>query len=206
MKYKLVLFDVDSTLTRTEGIDLLAEYSPHAAKVAEITERAMHGEIDFDTAIQERVSLLTGLKLDVIDRAIERSEVSVGAKETVFSLKERGLKVGIVSGGFREIIDEVFKDWPFDIVVAHQLKKDAGTLSGYIDGPIINRAMKAQVLRDFALRSQVELDETIAVGDGSNDIEMIELAGLGISYNGKPALNKVADLQIHDLREIINLI
>ena len=206
MKFKAILFDVDSTLTETEGIDLLAQSSPYAREVVEITERAMQGELDFDGALRERVALLRGQSIDVIDRAIEETRISSGAHETIVQLKEQGMKVGIVSGGFREIIDSVFRGWPFDLVVAHRLEINNGSLTGKVLGDIVNREKKASVLRDFADYSGCSLEEMIAVGDGSNDIAMVELAGLGIAYRGKPALRKVADIEIESLKEIINLV
>lgn len=206
MKFKLALFDVDSTLTETEGIDLLASHSPHLMKVAEITERAMRGELDFDAAIRERVSLLAGLPEEIIDQAIAKTRISRGAQAAIEGLKERGLKIGVVSGGFREIIDQIFAGWPFDLVMAHRIEIENGRLTGKLAGGIINRERKATILREFARASGVELHQCVAVGDGSNDIAMIQLAGLGVSYRGKPVLNQVADKQISDFDELIPLL
>ena len=206
MKFKAILFDVDSTLTETEGIDLLAQSSPYAREVADITERAMQGKLDFDNALCQRVALLKGLSIDVIDRAIEQTRISAGAEETIARLKQEGMKVGIVSGGFREIIDSVFRGWPFDLVVAHRLEISNRVLTGRVLGDIVNREKKASVLREFAKFSGCNLNEVIAVGDGSNDIAMIELAGLGIAYRGKPALCHVADVEIESLTEIADLV
>lgn len=203
MRYQLALFDVDSTLTSTEGIDLLARHSPHAARVATITELAMAGEIDFDSALQERVSLLKDLDQRIIESAIAETKISPWAFEVVTEMKSRGMKVGVVSGGFREIIDSVFEGWPFDLVVAHTLVKNDGILAGKIEGPVINRSRKADVLREFARSEGIALENTIAIGDGSNDIEMIQSAGIGIAYRGKKALRDVADIQIEDLKEIL---
>ena len=203
MRYKLALFDVDSTLTSTEGIDLLARHSPHAAKVTRITELAMAGEIDFDSALLERVSLLKDLDERIIEFAIEETKISPQAFEVVTEMKSQGMKIGVVSGGFREIIDSVFDSWPFDLVVAHTLGKHDGILTGEVQGPIINRSTKAAVLRDFARSEGIALENTIAIGDGSNDIEMIQAAGIGIAYRGKKALRDVADIQIENLEEIL---
>ena len=206
MKYHLALFDVDSTLTETEGIDLLASESPFAHEVASITEQAMHGAIDFDAALRKRVALLRDLHESVIDTAIARTRISEGARDTVEALVTAGFKVGIVSGGFREIIDSVFRDWPFDLVVAHSLERSNGKLTGLITGEIVNREKKALVLQEFAKSASVQLSQTVAIGDGSNDLAMIELAGLGVAYRGKPALNKVADHQIERLIDLLPIV
>jgi phosphoserine phosphatase len=206
MKYRLALFDVDSTLTETEGIDLLASESSFAREVASITEEAMHGTIDFDTALRKRVALLKDLHESVIDTAIAKTRISKGARETVEALATAGFKVGIVSGGFREIIDSVFSNWPFDLVVAHSLERSSGKLTGLITGEIVNREKKALVLQEFAESSSIQLSQTVAIGDGSNDMAMIELAGLGVAYRGKPALNNVADHRIDRLIDLLPLV
>jgi phosphoserine phosphatase len=206
MKYKGILFDVDSTLTETEGIDLLAQSSPYAVEVARITERAMQGELDFEAALRERVSLLKGLNVDAIERAIENTVVSHLALETILKLKEFGLKIGIVSGGFREIIDRIFHNWPFDLVVAHQLSIAHGKLTGQIQGELVDREKKNETLELFATQIGCSVDEMIAVGDGSNDISMVQRAGLGIAYRAKPSLCAVADVEIDSLDEILGFI
>ena len=202
MKYKLALFDVDSTLTTTEAIDLLASHSEHGEKVAAITERAMQGEIGFDEALIERVGLLAGLEVTIFNDVLQRTLFSSGAKQLVQTLQERGMKVGAVSGGFIEIVAPLFHDWNFDFLRANRLEYRAGKLTGKIAGDIINRSAKAQALEEFAAQFAIPINQTIAIGDGSNDIEMIELAALGISYRGKPALKERADLHVETMAEI----
>ncbi len=147
MKYKLALFDVDSTLTTTEAIDLLASHTEHGEKVAAITESAMQGEIGFDEALIERVGLLAGLEVTIFNDVLQKTLFSAGAKQLVQTLQERGMKVGAVSGGFIEIVAPLFHDWNFDFLRANRLEYRAGKLTGKIAGDIINRSAKAQALR-----------------------------------------------------------
>jgi phosphoserine phosphatase len=198
MKYRLVLFDVDSTLINQEVIDLLAAKTPYADKVASITSRAMAGEIDFDKALQERVALLTGLPESILSDVITDISFSQGAERLLVSLRESQYFVGVVSGGFTNVLSTLFADFHLDFMRANTLEIKEGRLTGRTTGQVINREGKAQALRDFALQHGVLLDECVAVGDGSNDLEMIRLAGLGISYRGKPVLNSVADVVISE--------
>ena len=198
MKYRLALFDVDSTLIEQEVIDLLAQRTPYGDRVSEITRRAMAGEIDFDSALKERVSLLRDLPESIFDDVISEITFSPGALELITFLKKQGVLVGAVSGGFINILEKLFKRIPLDYLSANSLEIQNGLLTGRTLGPIINRRAKAEALSHFAEISGVSMWETIAVGDGSNDVDMITLAGLGVSYRGKEVLNKVADLVIAD--------
>jgi phosphoserine phosphatase len=198
MKYRLALFDVDSTLIEQEVIDLLAQRTPYGDRVSEITRRAMAGEIDFDSALKERVSLLRDLPESIFDDVISEITFSPGALELITFLKKQGVLVGAVSGGFINILEKLFKRIPLDYLSANSLEIQNGLLTGRTLGPIINRRAKAEALSHFAEISGVSMRETIAVGDGSNDVDMITLAGLGVSYRGKEVLNKVADLVIAD--------
>ena len=202
MKYKLALFDVDSTLTTTEAIDLLASHTEHGVKVAAITESAMQGEIGFDEALIERVGLLAGLEVTIFNDVVQKTLFSAGAKQLVQTIQEKGMKVGAVSGGFIEIVAPLLTDWNFDFLRANRLEYRAGKLTGKIAGDIINRSAKAQALEEFAAQFSIPLNQTVAIGDGSNDIEMIELAALGISYRGKLALKERADLHVETMAEI----
>jgi phosphoserine phosphatase len=202
MRYRLALFDVDSTLTTTEAIDLLASFSEHGAEVASITESAMKGEIDFDTALRKRVSLLSGLDVDVFNRVLSETTYSEGARSLIDSLRSKGVAVGVVSGGFYEIVEPLFEGWGFDFIRANRLEYRGGKLTGKTAGEIINRAAKFQALTDFASQAGVPISETVAIGDGSNDIEMVRGAGLGISYRGKPALRQIANEHVETLMEI----
>lgn len=198
MKYRLALFDVDSTLIEQEVIDLLAQRTPYGDRVSEITRRAMAGEIDFDSALKERVSLLRDLPESIFDDVILEITFSPGALELITFLKKQGVLVGAVSGGFINILEKLFKRISLDYLSANSLEIQNGLLTGRALGPIINRRAKAEALSHFAEISGVSMRETIAVGDGSNDVDMITLAGLGVSYRGKEVLNKVADLVIAD--------
>ena len=193
---RLVLLDVDSTLIQQEVIDLLAKRTPHQAEVSRITDQAMRGELDFDQALRARVSLLKGLPESVI--ADVRSEISLspGAKTLVRTLHHLGHKVGIVSGGFIDVIAPLADDLNLDFVLANKLEIDQGTLTGKVLGEIVNRKRKAQALLDFAKQEGVDITQTVAVGDGANDLDMIDLAGLGIAFNAKPVLRESADSSI----------
>ncbi len=198
MKYRLALFDVDSTLIEQEVIDLLAQRTPYGDRVSEITRRAMAGEIDFDSALKERVSLLRDLPESIFDDVISEITFSPGALELITFLKKQGVLVGAVSGGFINILEKLFRRISLDYLSANSLEIQNGLLTGRTLGPIINRRAKAEALSHFAEISGISMRETIAVGDGSNDVDMITLAGLGVSYRGKEVLNKVADLVIAD--------
>jgi phosphoserine phosphatase len=158
----------------------------------------MAGEIDFDSALKERVSLLRDLPESIFDDVISEITFSPGALELITFLKKQGVLVGAVSGGFINILEKLFKRISLDYLSANSLEIQNGLLTGRTLGPIINRRAKAEALSHFAEISGVSMRETIAVGDGSNDVDMITLAGLGVSYRGKEVLNKVADLVIAD--------
>lgn len=198
MKYKLVLFDVDSTLINQEVIDLIAKRTASHELVASITERAMRGEIDFDQALAERVSLLSGLPEQVFSDVIQEITFTPGAIELISTLQEQGIAVGVVSGGFHNVLDVLLKDLNLDYVKANTLAVENGQLTGKVSGSIVNKALKANALIEFASAVSAKLDETVAVGDGSNDLEMIQAAGLGISFCGKPILEQAADVVIRD--------
>jgi phosphoserine phosphatase len=198
MRYKLVLFDVDSTLINQEVIDLLAARTLYEDRVSLITSRAMAGEIDFDTALQERVSLLEGLPESVLSEVLNDISFSPGAQRLLTSLRESQYFIGVVSGGFTNVLSALFADFHLDFLRANTLEIREGRLTGRTSGPVINRQGKGEALRDFALQRGVPLEECVAVGDGSNDLEMIKLAGLGVSYRGKPVLNDAADIVINE--------
>lgn len=199
-RYQLVLFDVDSTLIEQEVIDLLAQRTSHGAKVAEITSRAMAGEIDFDQALRERVSLLRGLPESIIPEVMQEISFSPGAEELLQELHQQNLRIGAVSGGFLNVLTPLFAKFHLDFLLANKLEISEGILTGNVLGPIVNRSMKRQALYDFATRFGVDLGATVAVGDGANDLEMIQAAGLGVSYRGKPILNEAADLLLTEPR------
>jgi phosphoserine phosphatase len=198
MKYRLVLFDVDSTLIEQEVIDLLAKRTPSAQQVADITERAMRGEIDFDQALTERVALLAGLSEQIFTDVLSEISFTAGALDLLHELRSRGVAIGVVSGGFHNVLDNLFADFNLDLLKANVLEVENGSLTGKVQGEIVNRAVKAQSLASFAQKMAVNMDETVAIGDGSNDISMIQTAGLGISFCGKPILEQAADVTIQE--------
>jgi len=199
-QYQLVLFDVDSTLIEQEVIDLLANRTPHGAQVADITRRAMSGEIDFDGALRQRVSLLRGLPESVLSEVRNEITFSPGARELINELQQRNMRVGAVSGGFINVLQPLFADLNFDFLHANTLEITNGVLTGQVLGTIVNRSVKRDSLLRFAERFSIEPHHTVAVGDGANDLEMIQAAGLGVSYRGKAILNEAADVVISESR------
>ena len=196
MKYRLILFDVDSTLIKQEVIDLLAEKSGHGREVQQITARAMAGEIDFSQALLKRVSLLEGLPESVFDEVISQVSFAEGFDELFSYLRKNGFLVGAVSGGFHNVLDKLFAQLQLDFLKANVLEVVDGRLTGKITAAPVDRMAKARALREFAALHKVELENTVAVGDGANDLEMIEIAGLGVSYMGKEILRQKADLHL----------
>ena len=196
MKYRLILFDVDSTLIKQEVIDLLAEKSGHGREVQQITARAMAGEIDFSQALSKRVSLLEGLPESVFDEVISEISFAEGFDELFSYLRKNGFLVGAVSGGFHNVLDKLFARLQLDFLRANVLEVVDGRLTGKITAAPVDRMAKARALREFAALHKVELENTVAVGDGANDLEMIEIAGLGVSYMGKEILRQKADLHL----------
>jgi len=196
MKYRLILFDVDSTLIKQEVIDLLADKSGHGREVQQITARAMKGEIDFSQALSKRVSLLEGLPESVFDEVISEISFAEGFDELFSYLRKNGFLVGAVSGGFHNVLDKLFARLQLDFLKANVLEVVDGRLTGKITAAPVDRMAKARALREFAALHKVELENTVAVGDGANDLEMIEIAGLGVSYMGKEILRQKADLHL----------
>ena len=190
---KLVIIDVDSTLISQEVIELLGAKVGIEKEIHAITERAMAGEIDFDESLRERVALLKGLPISALDEV--RSEISLtpGARTLVKTLQKLGHTVAVVSGGFTEVILPLLSSLDIDHYRANSLEIRDGLLTGGLVGPIIDRAAKASALREFAALEKIAIEQTVAIGDGANDLDMIALAGLGIAFNAKPAVRAVAD-------------
>lgn len=193
---KLVVLDVDSTLIQQEVIELLAAHAGVEDQVRLITEQAMRGELDFSASLQARVALLKGLPVSVIDEVRGQILLTPGARTLVETLKKLGHSVAVVSGGFTEVIEPILKDLSITHYRANALGVENGLLTGLVDGPIIDRAAKAQALRDFAALESVNLEQTIAIGDGANDLDMIAIAGMGIAFNAKPAVKAAADSSV----------
>ncbi|GAB4999318.1 phosphoserine phosphatase SerB [Mycobacterium avium subsp. hominissuis] len=193
---RLIVFDVDSTLVQGEVIEMLAAKAGAEGQVAAITDAAMRGELDFAQSLQQRVATLAGLPATVIDEVAGQLELMPGARTTLRTLRRLGYACGVVSGGFRRIIEPLAEELMLDYVAANELEIVDGTLTGRVVGPIIDRAGKATALREFAQRAGVPMAQTVAVGDGANDIDMLAAAGLGIAFNAKPALREVADASL----------
>jgi phosphoserine phosphatase len=205
---RLVVMDVDSTLVSGEAIDLLAARAGCAAKVAELTAATMRGELDFAAALRERVALLAGLDASVLDDVRVELRLAPGARTLIRTLRRLGYKCGIVSGGFTQFTDVLAADLGLDYAAANTLEIADGKLTGQVTGAVIDRAGKATALREFAGRSGVPLSQTVAVGDGANDLDMIAAAGLGIAFNAKPAVRDAADasLTVPHLDAILHLL
>ena len=193
---RLIVFDVDSTLIQGEVIEMLAARAGAEAAVAAVTEAAMRGELDFAESLHRRVATLEGLPAEVLDDVGEQIELTPGARTTLRTLRRLGYHCGIVSGGFRQVIDPLAHELKMDFVAANELEIVDGKLTGRVIGPVIDRAGKAKALRDFAAQAGVPMEQTVAVGDGANDIDMLSAAGLGVAFNAKPALREVADASL----------
>jgi phosphoserine phosphatase len=194
---RLVVLDVDSTLIQDEVIELLAEEAGCVDEVRAVTERAMAGELDFEAALRERVRRLAGLDVEAIERARSRMRLTPGARTFVRTLKRLGYTVGIVSGGFRQFTDGLAAELGLDHAHANELEIVDGVLTGEVVGEVVDRAAKARLLRSFAELEGVPLSQTVAVGDGANDLDMLATAGLGIAFNAKPVVQEVADTTVN---------
>ena len=193
---RLIVMDVDSTLIRDEVIDLLAARAGAAEEVAKATAAAMRGELDFATSLRERVGLLAGLDAGVLDEVRDELRLTAGARTLIGTLGGLGYKFGIVSGGFTQVIAPLAAELGIGYVAANTLEISAGKLTGRLSGPLIDRAAKADALRGFAADAGVPLSQTVAVGDGANDLDMIAAAGLGIAFNAKPVVRDAADTSL----------
>ncbi len=204
----LVVLDADSTLIRNEVIELLADEAGRGPEVAAATEAAMRGEVDFAESLRSRVSALAGVPTSAFNRVIARIEPTPGVRELIDAVHARGGLVGVVSGGFHEILDTVAPALGVDLWRANRLVQADGALTGAVDGPIVDGAAKASGLRDWAAESGIPLARTIAIGDGANDLLMLATAGLGLAFNAKPAVRAAAPLVVGpvDLREVIPLL
>ncbi|WP_327150252.1 phosphoserine phosphatase SerB [Nocardia sp. NBC_01329] len=190
---RLIVFDVDSTLIQGEVIEMLAAHAGVEGQVRQVTEAAMRGEIDFEESLRQRVATLAGLDESVIGAVAATIELTPGARTTIRTLKRLGFRCGVVSGGFRQVIDPLARELDLDFVQANVLEVVDGKLTGRVVGQIVDRAYKATALRAFAADAGVPMEQTVAVGDGANDIDMLNAAGLGVAFNAKPALREVAD-------------
>jgi len=205
---RLVQLDVDSTFIRQEAIELLAAKAGVLEQVAAITSSAMRGEIDFEESLRARVALLKGLPSSAIDQVREEITLTDGAAELVKALHAEGHSVALVSGGFLNIIEPMIKSLSIRYYRANELEIRDGFLTGGLIGSIVDRAGKATALREFAQASSVSLENTVAIGDGANDLDMMAIAGLSIAFNAKPVVAQAADLSINEpsLKSVLHLI
>jgi phosphoserine phosphatase len=193
---RLIVMDVDSTLIQDEVIELLADARGCLAEVAAITARAMAGELDFEASLRERVALLAGMSVGTLDEVGGRIRLTPGARTFVRTLRRLGYTVAIVSGGFDHIVQRLADDLGIEHAVANTLEVRDGVLTGRLLGEIVDRAGKAAVLRRIAAAEHVALEQTVAIGDGANDLDMLATAGLGIAFNAKPVVRQQADTAV----------
>ena len=192
------MLDVDSTLIQQEVIELLANQVGVMPEVKKITDRAMSGELDFLQSLEQRVALLAGLSTDSFTKVLEQIEFTAGAYELVAAVHALGGKVGAVSGGFSHILDPIARKISLDYWLANELEIENGELTGKVIGSVICAEAKAKALKNWAAEAGVQIENTIAIGDGANDIQMLQAAGLAIAFRPKPILREYADLIIEE--------
>ncbi|HEY2555744.1 MAG TPA: phosphoserine phosphatase SerB [Diaminobutyricibacter sp.] len=204
----LVVLDADSTLIHDEVIELLAEEAGSRTEVAEITDRAMRGELDFEQSLRERVKTLAGLPVDVFEHVGQRVRVTDGAAELVAGVQAAGGAVGVVSGGFHEVLDGLGHRLGLDHWRANRLEVADGVLTGGLVGAVVDAEAKAQALREWAAAAGIPLRRTVAVGDGANDLRMMAAAALSVAFNAKPRVRAEANVVIdrQDLSQVLGLL
>jgi phosphoserine phosphatase len=204
---RLVVTDVDSTFIQQEVIELLAEHAGTRDLVAEVTERAMRGELDFAASLRERVATLAGVPVAALDAVREAVVLSPGAAELVAECHRRGWAFGLVSGGFEEIVRPLAASLGITRVRANRLEVADGVLTGRTVGTVVDRSVKAATLREWADAEGVALEDTVAIGDGANDLDMLATAGLGVAYRAKPVVRAQATHAIEtSLAEVLALV
>lgn len=201
----LVVLDVDSTLIENEVIELLAEEAGSRDEVAAITLRAMNGELDFEESLRERVSTLRGVPVAVFSRVRSRVTVTDGARELINAVQAADGCVGVVSGGFHEIIDPIAEELGLNLWRANRLEVDGTVLTGGLVGPIIDAKAKAATLIEWAASTGIALRQSVAVGDGANDLDMMAITGLSVGFDAKAPVRDEADI-IMDVRDLSQLL
>ncbi len=194
----LIVLDCDSTTIQDEVIELIADAAGTRELVAEVTERAMRGELDFAESLRERVATLAGTPESVFEETYRRVRPTPGIHELVAAVHERGGRVGVVSGGFHEVLDPLAADLGIDLWRANRLEVEHGVLTGRVLGAIVDAEAKARALAEWAEAEGIPLSATMAIGDGANDLEMMALAALGVAFNAKPIVRERADVSIED--------
>jgi len=204
----LVVLDADSTLIHNEVIELLAQEAGALPLVAAITERAMRGELDFEQSLRERVATLAGLPVSCFASVGERIRVTDGVPELVAGVHEAGGEIGVVSGGFHEILDPLAERLGLDHWRANRLQARDGILTGALNGSVVDAEAKAAALREWADAAGVPPARTIAIGDGANDLRMMDVAGLSVAFNAKPRVRRHADVVMdrQDLSQVLPLL
>lgn len=194
----LIVLDVDSTLITAEVIELIAKRAGTEPEVAAVTEAAMRGEIDFAESLRQRVATLKGVPDTVFAEVIDEVEFTPGARELISTLQSRGWTAALVSGGFEEIVAHLAQQVGITLFRANRLEVSNGVLTGRTVGPVIDRAAKAEALREYAAQVGVDPADAVAVGDGANDLDMMAAAGLGIAFNAKPVVQEQADAAVNE--------
>lgn len=201
---KLVVFDLDNVIIDGEAIDEISKLKGVDKEITEITEKAMQGELDFETAIKERVSLLKGTSVEDIQKVVEKIPLMEGAEETIKELKNKGYKIATITGSFEIISNHIKDKLGLDFAFSNSLMEEDGLLTGEVEGPLV-KGSKADVLKELSEKENISLENCVAVGDGANDISMLKSVKLGIAFNAKPAVKEIADVVIDkkDLRELL---
>lgn len=207
-KRRLLVFDMDSTLIQAECIDLIAEYAGVGSKVSEVTEAAMRGEIDFAQSLAQRVALLKGVPVTVYEELKQRIPFTNGVRELTKALRSRGIKMAVLSGGFVPLAKWVQNELGLDYAFANILEDDGKALLGTTVGTVVDGNRKAELLKEIAQQENIDLEETMAVGDGSNDLAMMSVAGFGVAFNAKPLVQQKAPgrLNTGSLADLIYLL
>ena len=193
---RLVVMDVDSTLIQDEVIELLAAAAGKQKEIAAATALAMEGEVDFAESLTDRVRLLQGVPVAVLDEVAAAIRLTPGARTFIRTLKRMGMRIGLLSGGFTWFTDRLAAELELDHSYANELEIEDGHLTGRLLGPIVDRARKAEILREIARAEGIALDQVVAIGDGANDLDMLAAAGLGIGFNPKPIVRGAADSSV----------
>lgn len=197
---RLCVLDVDSTLITAEVIELIAARAGTREMVADITERAMRGELDFSASLRERVATLAGVPDTVFDEVLAEVSFTPGAPELIAALQSRGWEVALVSGGFEEVVAPLAATLGITRFRANRLEVENGVLTGRTTGLVVDRAVKAATLREFAAEVGCAMGDTVAIGDGANDLDMMAAAGLGIAWHAKPVVQEKADYALNGPR------